>query len=206
MFTSLHGADCKNKGLNASHWSLLTFSQTLITISICASYFLTVPVSVVLISCTCFLTQTRNLSKISPNTSCHAMTTMIGNDSSLDTSTECWWAVDKDKGECWVKWTLSDKLAALPPVNECWSGGMRAKWFPSFHLWLPNTQHSCCYRALNGGQRGAMQQQVFAMCQKNSVMTGCMRREETVNGGTWDEWFSSHQLHKNTHVLTHYLL
>lgn len=52
------------------------------------------------------------------------------------------------------------------------------------------------------GQGGATQQQVSAMCQKSSVMTGCMRRDETVNGGTWDEWFSSHQLHKNTRVLS----
>lgn len=100
----------------------------------------------VLISCTCCLTQTWNLSKIPHQTSCHAMRTMIGNDGGLDTSTECWLALDKDKGECWVRWTLPDKLAAPRPlhqVNKCWSGGMRAKWFPSFHLWLPNTQHSC---------------------------------------------------------------
>lgn len=46
------------------------------------------------------------------------MRTMIGNDGSLDTSTECWLALDKDKGECWVKWTLPDKLAAPPPSGE----------------------------------------------------------------------------------------
>lgn len=46
------------------------------------------------------------------------MRTMIGNDGSLDTSTECWLAPEKDKGECWVKWTLPDKLAAPPPSGE----------------------------------------------------------------------------------------
>lgn len=134
--------------------------------------------SVVLISRTCCLTQAWNLSKIPHQMSCHAMRTMIGNDGSLDTSTD-------------------SRQTGCPPSIRWMS--VEAEVFgqsgsPRFTCDFP--AHNTAGELL--GQGGAMQRQVSVMCQKNLVMTGCMRREETVNGGTWDEWFSSHQLHKNT--------